>query len=539
MSFGVSLGDFLYVGALALKVADALSRTRGATTEFRSTADFLRSMDKALSDITSQMSEVFSQNPDVTEKMEEEGLVRALEFNIVGCRRLLEEFEERFRRYHAMSDGGGGGGSDAVRLGSWLGKTSKSAKQMSLRISWVIRASGEARELRSRLVDHLNTMNYLIGSSNALTVRKVVKTQAEIKAVVNSVDERTAEILETVRMIRDEFMYTGAARSMGFSLEGTGGDCFYVVDWFGKTHQIPLALYNTTGHLDQLAWLMFQRHCWYCNRRMRTGLGPKCIYNHFNQLQKCITTGRKYWIQTQGGFYLTKEELNPDTPLVPERCYYMRHSFISTTSVEDGVESLDIVSFNPFREALLVAESPQRKMLESYFAGQTTSMGNAETSSDNGFSKDKIYFGPEPDTTEASPSLNVGGLISLSGLTAADYAHILDVLIKAWLKSFNPPHTDPSITMTYKELLRERHRDHFLFSSRSIWWFEKTNAHQIPHSEEEIRKDLRRTSYDLRTNSPRIWLKLNNFETKRLRLPVRYSNRQPMIRDRSIGFWTP
>lgn len=46
--FGFSIGDFIAVGDLALKIAKALDESRGATADYKSLFEFLLSLNRAL-----------------------------------------------------------------------------------------------------------------------------------------------------------------------------------------------------------------------------------------------------------------------------------------------------------------------------------------------------------------------------------------------------------------------------------------------------------------------------------------------------------
>jgi hypothetical protein len=86
--FGISIGDFIAVGTLAYQIAQALSETRGATSEYRSLIELLQSLGDSLrtvSDFIGSPSIGASVEPDIA-------LVNGINYQVQCCQRLLSQF---------------------------------------------------------------------------------------------------------------------------------------------------------------------------------------------------------------------------------------------------------------------------------------------------------------------------------------------------------------------------------------------------------------------------------------------------------------
>jgi hypothetical protein len=86
--FGISIGDFIAVGALAHEIAVALNDTRGAVAEYRSLIKLLESLVTCVQQITNFVS---SSAACATLRIDK-ALANGLIFHVQCCRRLMEQF---------------------------------------------------------------------------------------------------------------------------------------------------------------------------------------------------------------------------------------------------------------------------------------------------------------------------------------------------------------------------------------------------------------------------------------------------------------
>jgi hypothetical protein len=86
--FGISIGDFIAVGSLAYQIAQALSETRGAVSDYSSLIEMLKSLSGSLQTVSD-----FISGPS-TESMvkPDKALINGINYHVQCCQRLLCQF---------------------------------------------------------------------------------------------------------------------------------------------------------------------------------------------------------------------------------------------------------------------------------------------------------------------------------------------------------------------------------------------------------------------------------------------------------------
>jgi hypothetical protein len=86
--FGISIGDFIAVGSLAYQIAQALSETRGAVSDYSSLIEMLKSLGGSLQTVAD-----FISGPS-TEAMvkPDKALINGINYHVQCCQRLLCQF---------------------------------------------------------------------------------------------------------------------------------------------------------------------------------------------------------------------------------------------------------------------------------------------------------------------------------------------------------------------------------------------------------------------------------------------------------------
>ena len=133
MSFGFSVGDFLALGKLVVKVTDSLKDASGARSEYLDTLRALSDLDAALLCLNKLHSNGF---PSST--------LESLKYAVLSCRRPLEDFQASMKRYDK-------------RLG--LGASEGRIRSTSSKLSWEFQQKKALSQLRNYLDIHVACIN--------------------------------------------------------------------------------------------------------------------------------------------------------------------------------------------------------------------------------------------------------------------------------------------------------------------------------------------------------------------------------------------
>lgn len=132
--FGFSIGDFIAVGDLALKIAKALDESRGATADYKSLFEFLLSLNRALQATSAVFLRLESYGNSLFDTAPLNGMRHAL-----GCfKRLIEDFLNASRKYTESLLNGKGRFKDEWR-----------------KTKWCLYNEDEVRKLQTKLQGHL------------------------------------------------------------------------------------------------------------------------------------------------------------------------------------------------------------------------------------------------------------------------------------------------------------------------------------------------------------------------------------------------
>lgn len=135
IGLGFSIGDFIAVGDLALKIAKALDESRGATANYKSLSEFLLSLNRALQATSAVFLRLESYGNSLFDTAPLNRMRHAL-----GCfKRLMEDFLNASRKYtESLLNGKGRRFKDEWR-----------------KIKWCLYNEDEVRKLQTKLQGHL------------------------------------------------------------------------------------------------------------------------------------------------------------------------------------------------------------------------------------------------------------------------------------------------------------------------------------------------------------------------------------------------
>jgi len=140
MSFGFSVGDFIAGAELVVKVVEAFSKTKGASSEYQSLVSDLNISQRTLLQLQSMQGEnIFCQ-----------GTLNEIKYLVESGKKDMDEFLKRNEKYQeSLRDGGSGSAvKDGIR-----------------KIGWSFSRPKVVKELRSSLQLKMNTLNVLVSAA--------------------------------------------------------------------------------------------------------------------------------------------------------------------------------------------------------------------------------------------------------------------------------------------------------------------------------------------------------------------------------------
>ena len=212
MSFGFSVGDFLAVGKLIAGITSSLREAGGSKSVYRDVVLELECLQKALVhlDRLQPQDQGSSQHVD------------SIKYAALSCKRPLEEFLAKLRRYEASL------GPRATAGSSWKAPIDK--------VRFMATQSDEIRKMQSYLSVHVGTLNILLAEYGLETMNlvqeKTAADQVDIKQriettkgvlvqVRDSVAKQAAAVYNTAALLEKLYnIVSGEMRASWKSLEG-------------------------------------------------------------------------------------------------------------------------------------------------------------------------------------------------------------------------------------------------------------------------------------------------------------------------------
>ncbi|CAH0022954.1 unnamed protein product [Clonostachys rhizophaga] len=173
MSVGISARDVLAVSSLAKDICSCLKEIGGAKTEYQDLERELECLQKALT----HLDRLQSKKPSPT--------IDSIRFAALSCRRPLEEFLRKIRRYETS-------------LGPGCGKKSLQGELDKLRFRFG--QSDEIRKLQNYLSVHLGTINILL-AEHSLETMMLASEEAESERL--RIHQRLDDTQQILRRVQD------------------------------------------------------------------------------------------------------------------------------------------------------------------------------------------------------------------------------------------------------------------------------------------------------------------------------------------------
>ncbi|KAF2811278.1 ankyrin [Mytilinidion resinicola] len=231
--FGISIGDFIAVGALAHDIAVALNDTRGAVAEYRSLIKLLESLVTSTQQITNFVS---SSAACATLKIDQ-ALANGLLFHVQCCRRLMTQFLTDSQKYtQSMVNGQG-----------------SKAKGILRKLKWKLYNSEDAQKLELRLSSHLNAFQtYLI----AINIQFEAESTNRLESKIHQISYSLSEIHTLVAITQQN-----KPRDLGYQWEADPASShIYLEDIIGRTLILPFTLCRNTQTFHDTLKIIFADH---------------------------------------------------------------------------------------------------------------------------------------------------------------------------------------------------------------------------------------------------------------------------------------
>ena len=183
MSFGFSVGDFLAVGKLIVDITTCLKDVSGSKSEYRDVVLELECLQKALLHLDRLKPRGESLNVD------------SIKYAALSCRRPLEEFLAKLRRYESSL------GPRAIES-SWKAPVDK--------IRFMVSQKDEIRKMQSYLSVHVGTLNMLLAECGLETMNIA---QESVQVYQLDIKDRLETTKGVVTQVRDSVTKQAAAIS--------------------------------------------------------------------------------------------------------------------------------------------------------------------------------------------------------------------------------------------------------------------------------------------------------------------------------------
>ena len=210
MSFGFSVGDFLAVGKLIADITSSLKDVGGSKSLYHDVVLELECLQKALVHLDRLQPQSESRNVD------------SIKYAALSCKRPLEEFLAKLRRYEASL------GPRATAGSSWKAPIDK--------VRFMATQSDEIRKMQSYLSVHVGTLNILLAEHGLETMNlaqekaaadqvdirdRIETTKGVLVQVRDSVTRQAAAVYKTAALLEKLYnMVSGEIRVSWKALEG-------------------------------------------------------------------------------------------------------------------------------------------------------------------------------------------------------------------------------------------------------------------------------------------------------------------------------
>ncbi|KAI9776663.1 MAG: hypothetical protein M1839_009469 [Geoglossum umbratile] len=211
--FGISVGDFIAVGGLALKVCQVL-RNRGATSQYASLIDFLNSLRASMDAI----SALITGSPTAASLNPDQAFINGIAHQLKCCQRTLEVFLHDSRKYTEK----------------FSRKEGKRVRTLLTEMQWITYRDEDARKLEQRLRGHMEVFQaYLL----AVSLEFEAQSASRIESKLDSANHSLSEILATVQYQSKQPKY------LGYPWQGDcPGNRVFLEDVLGRPIELPAIL---------------------------------------------------------------------------------------------------------------------------------------------------------------------------------------------------------------------------------------------------------------------------------------------------------
>ena len=177
MSFGFSVGDFLAVGQLTVKIVASLRESGGAKTEYQNLIRELESLHHAL-----QHLDKLQANTRSTSSLD------SIKYAALSCRRPLEQFLSKIQRYDKS-------------LGVWAKKDANPFKGTVDKVRWAFGQTNEIHKLQSYLNVHVATISMLLAEFG---LEKITLASEKAEAGQQDIERRLEDTRVLLQQIGDK-----------------------------------------------------------------------------------------------------------------------------------------------------------------------------------------------------------------------------------------------------------------------------------------------------------------------------------------------
>ncbi|TFK53239.1 hypothetical protein OE88DRAFT_1358568 [Heliocybe sulcata] len=213
-----SVGDIIAVASLALKIAQILSHSTGASYEYQCLIEELRLLGQTLQH-THAVGQLLPLNVDV---------MNSLRSQVAQCKDLMDKFMARIEGYRKRLGGDVSGFSATWR-----------------KIGWGLFKTEEVTDLRSKLSTHRTMLVLFLTIGNTTGISSLIDYASEARQHHQSIQIKLAEIYTALRQLPP---------TIGHSLANS----IYFVDALGSRMMLPIQLVSSWDKFETILKFHFQ-----------------------------------------------------------------------------------------------------------------------------------------------------------------------------------------------------------------------------------------------------------------------------------------
>ncbi|KIX97136.1 uncharacterized protein Z520_07250 [Fonsecaea multimorphosa CBS 102226] len=238
--FGISVGDFIAVGKLALEIATALSDCRGAAADYKGLIDLLKSLEISLNSITNFLS---SSSLGETSNVDQ-AFMNGVLFHAGRCHTLLSQFKLDSRKYTERLINGQG----------------NKAQKTFRKLKWSLYSTEDARKLQQRLSLHLEAFDrYLLAVNIQLGAQSSHQEAQSTQRLQGQIGHFSSTLTEIVQIVQT--IQLNMPKCLGYPWEAdVASSHVYLQDVLGRSTILPAVLCRTFNTFHDTLKIMFSDH---------------------------------------------------------------------------------------------------------------------------------------------------------------------------------------------------------------------------------------------------------------------------------------